>query len=214
MQGRNELQMSYSIPEYFNWLEEVGIRPGKIEPADFDGLRGMRSVQGITPGDVLVELPIAATICVGDDQPCPIPDWVDQRFWYVCSMHVRLAMLLLYELSKGEKSSFYPWILSLPATHDDKLARWTKSELDELQDEFLAADAVRQRDSIDGVYDALRASSPNTPVPRNHPHRPESCLYHIAKPPQSNIRRGVSGGARARRAGDPGEFALGHGHGH
>jgi hypothetical protein len=158
------LPMSTSVPEYSSWLDKMGIYPGKIEFSDFDGLRGIRTLSDMKVGDVLVELPIASTLCVGDDQPCPIPDWVEQRFWYICSMHARLALLLLYEVGKEENSEFYPWILSLPATHDDKLARWSQEELEELQDDSLAADAKIQRDSIDGIYEALRSSSPNTQV--------------------------------------------------
>ncbi len=148
------------------WLEDMGVKSDKIQPSDFGGLRGMRSLEAIRAGEVLVELPISSTLCVGDEQPCIISDWVDQRFWYVSSLHVRLAMLLLYEVAKGKDSHMYPWILSLPASHDDKLARWTDTELEELQDESLAAEARQQRASIDGAYAALRATSPKTQVAR------------------------------------------------
>ena len=152
------------LPDLSAWSDSMGIRKGKIYPFDFNGLRGMRSSEEIKSGGLLVELPISATLCVGSDQPCPVPEWVDERFWYTCSLHVRLALLLLYEVAKGKESDYYPWILSLPASHEDKLARWSQEELDELQDDNLAEDARRQRDTIDGVFEALRASSSKTAV--------------------------------------------------
>jgi hypothetical protein len=75
-------------------------------------------------------------------------------------------MLLLYEVAKGKNSHMYPWIMSLPTSHGDKLARWSDKELEELQDESLADEARQQRASIDGAYEALRANSPKTQVAR------------------------------------------------
>jgi hypothetical protein len=150
--------------QYARWASKRGVRFPKIEPCDFEGLRGVKARESISAGDILVEFPLSAVLCVGDAQPCPMPEWLDARFWYVSSLHARLAMLLLHEASKGAASDYHPWIRAMPPSHDDKLQRWTDEELAELQDDTLASEARRQRELIDSVYATLKQLSPRTPV--------------------------------------------------
>ena len=115
-------------------------------------------------GDILVEFPLSAAMCVGDAQLCPVPGWVDARFWYIASLHARLAIVLLFEVSKGASSDYYPWIRAMPADHSDKLARWSDAELLELHEPALARAAQQQRAIIDAAYGDLSRLSPTTAI--------------------------------------------------
>jgi hypothetical protein len=150
--------------DFGRWAAERGIYAPNIEPADFDGLRGIKSRTPICAGEILVEFPLSSAMFVGDAQQCPIPGWVDARFWYIASLHARLAVLLLLEVSKGASSDYYPWIRAMPTDHSDKLARWSDAELLELQDPALAREAQQQRAIIDAAYGDLSRLSPATPI--------------------------------------------------
>ena len=150
--------------DFFAWAVERGIQFPRIEPGNFGDLRGIKARVPIYAGDMLVEFPLSAVLCVGDSQPCPIPEWVDTRFWYVSSLHTRLAVLLLYEAGKGAASDYFPWIQAMPLDHSDKLARWSDEELQELHDDALAREARRQRELIDDAYQTLARMSPSTPA--------------------------------------------------
>ncbi len=160
----SSIDQSSASNDLRRWAAERGIYSANIEPAEFDGLRGVKSRTPLCAGDILVEFPLSATMCVGDAQQCPIPDWVDSRFWYIASLHARLAVTLLLEVSKGASSDYYPWIRAMPADHSDKLARWSDTELLELHDPALARDVQQQRAIIDAAYGDLERLSPATPI--------------------------------------------------
>ena len=108
-----------------------------------------------------MELPRSSTLCVGNRQPNPFPDFVGAAFWNQQSLHVRLALMLLFELRRSESgdSNLHPWLKMLPASHQDKPCRWSKAELDDLCDPLLVQEIAEQRVAIDAIHEQLVASS-------------------------------------------------------
>ena len=146
---------------FMRWAAEQGIRAPKLRLAHFPpGYRGLAATTEIKEGERLVELPRSSTLCVGNRQPNPFPDFVGAAFWNQQSLHVRLALMLLFELRRTASgdSSLQPWLNMLPA-HQDKPCRWTKAELDDLCDPLLAEEIAEQRGAIDAIHEHLVASS-------------------------------------------------------
>jgi hypothetical protein len=162
--SESSIDRNSAADDFSRWAEERGIYAPNIEQAEFDGLRGVKARTPISTGDILVEFPLSATMCVGDAQQCPVPGWVDARFWYIASLHARLAVVLLFEVSQGASSDYYPWIRAMPADHSDKLARWSDAELLELHDPALTRAAKQQRAIIDAAYSDLSRLSPATAI--------------------------------------------------
>ena len=148
---------------FCRWAAEQGIRAPKFRIAEFPpGYRGMAATAAIDAGEPLVELPRAATLCVGNRQPNPFPpDFVGAAFWNQQSLHVRLALVLLFERQRAERgdSRLRAWVDMLPASHEDKPCRWSQAELDDLRDPLLAEEIAEQRAAIDAIHEQLVASS-------------------------------------------------------
>ena len=64
-----------------------------------------------------------------------------------------MTQYLVYELSKGEISFYYPYLKILP--EPGSITKWSESELDELQHEQLKLRAERKRSQIKIVYNGL-----------------------------------------------------------
>eukprot|EP00960_Hanusia_phi_P028062 747186-Hanusia_phi.AAC.2 len=117
---------------FLQWLRAEGATTADLSLANFDGVRGIRANSAIVCGENLVTLPRKLTLCVGNNQPCPFPQFVSAKFWQQSSMHVQLALRLLYEMER-EDSRLAPWLQLLPTSHADKPSRWTDAEVQQLE---------------------------------------------------------------------------------
>ena len=115
----------------------------------------------LTAGEALVSLPRTTCLLVGERQPSPFPGFAPAPFWNTQSLHVRLALVLLFQRRLAERgassSQIRPWMDVLPASHADKPCRWSDAELAELCDPVLVEEIENQRQAIDAIHSQLLA---------------------------------------------------------
>ena len=124
-----EQEQKHNERRFMEWLKAEGVRMADVELSSFGGIRGVRARSDLVCGETLVSLPRKLTLCVGNHQPCPFPQYVSAKFWQQSSMHVRLALRLLFEMQR-EDSRFAPWLCLLPPSHADKACRWTEERIE------------------------------------------------------------------------------------
>ena len=108
-----------------------------------------------------MSLPRTTCLLVGERQPSPFPGFAPAPFWNTQSLHVRLALVLLFQRRLAERgassSQIRPWMDVLPASHADKPCRWSDAELAELCDPVLVEEIENQRQAIDAIHAQLLA---------------------------------------------------------
>ncbi|KAL4858313.1 Histone-lysine N-methyltransferase setd3 [Chlorella vulgaris] len=114
------------------WAEQAGVVFPKLTQAFFGELRGGKALAGIEPDEVFVTVPRAAALVVAPNERCPCPEFVDAAFYKEAPWFVKMAVLLLWERSKGRKSSVWGYIEQLPSSIDTAV-RWEEPEIAELQ---------------------------------------------------------------------------------
>eukprot|EP00282_Hemiselmis_andersenii_P044387 CAMPEP_0172076296 /NCGR_PEP_ID=MMETSP1043-20130122/16424_1 /TAXON_ID=464988 /ORGANISM="Hemiselmis andersenii, Strain CCMP441" /LENGTH=385 /DNA_ID=CAMNT_0012737123 /DNA_START=73 /DNA_END=1227 /DNA_ORIENTATION=+ len=129
-----------------------------------DGLRGIRADRAIPANTTLIDFPLASCLVVGDQQPCPMPEFVHPAYWESAKLHERLALLLLSEKRKGKRSLYEGWIRELPTGYDNHIARWSDQELKLLRDPRLAEEAMWQKSAIDAMHEGFTRRCPNITV--------------------------------------------------
>lgn len=147
---------------FLAWAHKCGISAPKIQLAEFPpGYRGVAARESIAAGEPLVTLPRSAALGVGDQQPTPFPEFVGAAFWNQQSLHVRLALVLLYERERARRgdSPIDAWLSMLPASHEDKPCRWPDAQLEVLSDQLLADEIRQQSVAIDTIHRQLVESA-------------------------------------------------------
>jgi hypothetical protein len=83
---------------FLEWAGLRGISAPSVQISEFPaGYRGMAATTPIAAGEALVSLPRSICLSVGNRQPCPFPNFVSAAFWNTQSLHVRLALVLMWE---------------------------------------------------------------------------------------------------------------------
>ncbi|PRW57714.1 SET domain-containing [Chlorella sorokiniana] len=118
--------------DYIKWAGEAGIISPKMQQAYFGELRGAKALDAIAPDEIFVTVPRAAAVVVAPNERCPCPDFVDAAFYKEAPWFVKMAVLLLWERSRGRASPVWGYIEQLPSSIDTPV-RWSEAELVELQ---------------------------------------------------------------------------------
>ncbi|KAI7838732.1 hypothetical protein COHA_007528 [Chlorella ohadii] len=118
--------------DYIKWAGEAGIVSPKVTQAYFGELRGAKALDAIAPDEIFVTVPRGAAVVVAPNERCPCPDFVDPAFYKEAPWFVKMALLLLWERSRGRASPVWGYIEQLPSSIDTPV-RWSEAELEELQ---------------------------------------------------------------------------------
>ena len=142
---------------YQAWAKAAGIVFDKVTQAVFppSDIRGMMALDTIVPGEFFVTLPRQAALVVDPLEKCPIPEFVDPKYYKSCVWYVKMGLLMLAERQRGAESRVRGYIDQLPESIDTPV-RWSASELDELQSETLKAAVERQQVEWKRLYDELQ----------------------------------------------------------
>ena len=148
-----------------DWARTRDILFGKWDVGNVNGgLRGAIATEDVREGEVLVSAPEAAVLSVRQADSCPLPGYfVDPGYWdsIANKWEMRMALLLLFEKSLGEKSAWAPWLDMLPNSFGLPLT-FCDSELEDLQDHLFIANLRVERAFWDDQHAALQASRSRT----------------------------------------------------
>lgn len=137
--------MQATFHDVHAWAEEHDVLCHGWKVEEINGQRGAVAQQPIHPDDLLVSAPEEMCMRVTtSDFLCPLPEYfIDPEAWVELQneLHVRLALLLIYERRQGEDSDWGTYIASLPR-HFTTPIHMSDEELEELQCEDVA-DSVR-----------------------------------------------------------------------
>lgn len=136
---------------YHDWAREQGVQFAKVEQKDFGDMRGMVALDDIVGGEIFINLPRNAALVVDPLEKCPCPEFVDPGYYKTCPWYVKMAILLLFEQSKGTSSRIYGYIEQLPQSIDTPV-RWSEKELDELQDAGFKESVIKQKEDWSRLY--------------------------------------------------------------
>eukprot|EP01026_Neomeris_dumetosa_P032220 TRINITY_DN25539_c0_g1_i5.p1 TRINITY_DN25539_c0_g1~~TRINITY_DN25539_c0_g1_i5.p1 ORF type:complete len:479 (-),score=65.53 TRINITY_DN25539_c0_g1_i5:126-1562(-) len=137
------------------WCRESGIKSDSLAVQEFQGLRGMGATEDIQEGDVLVELPKDLALRVSPSGRCPVPDIVDNDLWKRLPWYMKLAIIVVRELEKGEQNSkVFPYVSTLPRQVDTPFY-WSASELENIAHEDLVTGVLTQRAQWQDWYSEL-----------------------------------------------------------
>ena len=149
-----------------DWARTRDILFGKWDVGNVNGgLRGAIATEDVREGEVLVSAPEAAVLSVRQADSCPLPGYfVDPGYWdsIANKWEMRMALLLLFEKSLGEKSAWAPWLDMLPNSFGLPLT-FCDSELEDLQDHLFIANLRVERAFWDDQHAALQASMRQAP---------------------------------------------------
>ena len=115
--------------KFMHWLSAGGldVRNLMLRISTFDGLRGLQATQDIKQGDVMLRIPNSMlltyqTVLASDlrDLLMPVKDKLPQK--------ALVALFLLHEKGKGEKSMWAPYISMIPEEINSLLS-FTKQDI-------------------------------------------------------------------------------------
>jgi hypothetical protein len=141
------------------WAEKVGIATPKLGLATFSGLDGVTATDDVRDGELIVSIPRSMLITAPEEpDPCPFPE-INAGYWRKAHYTTRLALSLLAERRRGDRSPFAPYIAVLPTSFVTPLF-WKQEELQALEYPPIQEAIEAQRKEWRSRYDALVASSP------------------------------------------------------
>ncbi|KAK9868750.1 hypothetical protein WJX84_004929 [Apatococcus fuscideae] len=129
----------------------------------FNGIRGIRAVHDLMPGETLVILPFSSLMAGSPWQwRSPSPE-ISQRYWGPASMSARTIAVAAAELYHGKASRFAAYFEHVP-TQFDSLGHWTEEELWQLHDPELMSQARQKERMPKQEYHKLLASTPSSHI--------------------------------------------------
>jgi len=146
---------------YHEWAREQGVQFDKVEQKDFGDMRGMVALSDIQGGEIFINLPRSAALVVDPLEKCPCSDFVEPGYYKMCPWYVKMAILLLFEQSKGSSSRIYGYIEQLPESIDTPV-RWNEKELDELQNPGFKRSIMKQKEDWSKLYQEFQKNSKGT----------------------------------------------------
>lgn len=127
----------------------------------FDSVRGLSAAAAIDLDDVAISVPRKVAITLSPKQRCPLPaGWLEEKYWGAAPWFVKLALILLYEKSKGPASTFSSYLQQLPQTSDSPVL-WEESKLQLLQYPHLINQVCMKRRSVRMVRGAVCLQIPD-----------------------------------------------------
>lgn len=144
-------------PEWRAWATKLGISAPKVDLHAFsDGfgadLRGMAATESIESDEPIIQVPASSVLQVTTGCECPLGDEVDAQCWGRLPWWAQLALLLVRESQRGQKSSLSPWIESLPKEFPSVLLTWSDADLAMLEYPPLVERTMAQRDELANAY--------------------------------------------------------------
>ena len=126
--------MEKDTQDFISWLATNGCRYDKINwPTNEteSGSRGAVALETISTNEVMLEIPKCVMMC--EPQAFEDPDIGQflQASRDVIKGDVILAVFVMNELRKQERSFYYPYLKIIPKP--DALCEWSNEELDTLQ---------------------------------------------------------------------------------
>lgn len=156
-----ELQALPKFVNFHKWLKEHGVVYDSIEyPVAFGkngDLLGIAAKRPIGPEEAYLYIP--NHIIINDDKIYASDiAFIIERHHDVFDEHadseyLRLIFFMLFELTKKERSMWYPYFQI--AQESDLPAFWTTEELSFLEDELLKAEIIEYKEEYEAEYQCL-----------------------------------------------------------
>lgn len=144
---------------FLDWARDAAkIEIHKVQPAVFEGLRGMAASGPIKAEEQLISVPRATAITLAPKQNCPFPDFVDVEYWKNSPWYVKMGLMLLHHVSLGAKSPLQPYIAQLPQVADSPV-NWSDAKIQMLQYPYLIQEVKQQQALWDELYAGLVRTS-------------------------------------------------------
>lgn len=153
-------QINSSCLERFNtWLQTTGVELINSEVREEDGLRGVYATHTIKKGEDIFKIPRKAALTVPStaekaSDNLHIFSILDDEFWSSEPWYIRLAVKLLDEVARGDRSPFVHYINSLPSAPNAAL--WAIQASRKGSVNTAALSAVEQQLSKYGLLHAAR----------------------------------------------------------
>jgi len=135
------------------WCRINGVHMPKCEfPAQFEhGLRGVKCIEDIQHREAYLYVPYKMIMNVHNTSQHEVlgpiiaenPDCFDEEEGEICSDQMILTLRVLYEMTLGKKSYWYPYIRQLDMEEVDLTRRWTEQELEMAQDDRVRKEIER-----------------------------------------------------------------------
>ncbi|KAG7387716.1 hypothetical protein PHYBOEH_008155 [Phytophthora boehmeriae] len=138
---------------FLRWLTDNGATFPKLRwpVVTSNGLRGVSATEEIPSGEPMLSIPrrllISEELCWKDPQLRPI--FEENRDVFTRDDSV-LALFLMREMIRGDRSFFYPYLAILP--YPESVQDWTEDEIYELHDARLVEAAARRTAEIETYY--------------------------------------------------------------
>ena len=149
-EGEEETQDSCTM--FNEWCQQEGVYMPKCEfPAHFEhGLRGVKCIEDIQHREAYLYVPYKMIMNVHKTSQHEVlgpiieenPDCFDDYCQTFCDQMI-LTLRVLYEMTLGKKSYWYPYIRQLDMEEVDLTRRWSEQELEMAQDDEVRKEIER-----------------------------------------------------------------------
>lgn len=138
---------------FLNWLRENGAGFPKLSWPSVDtvgGCRGARALEDIAPGEHMIEIPIKLMMSPPHAFRDPVIGPILKASEDLLQGDLLLTVYIMFEMSKGEASFYYPYLQCLPGP--GSVSQWTDSQLAELENGDLIHKAKNKLISLRNTY--------------------------------------------------------------